>query len=130
MSRAMNSTEIAASPIIERGQERLWNWAAWSRLDGSDTGFPRKTAYYTPPKAGDTWLDGSDKGDETEAAVNYLEAEWVEALVLELQPHQRLAVLDRYINHGDIEAMAKRLHVDRQRARIILAEAERYIGMA
>lgn len=43
------------TPTIERGRDRLENWALWTRLAGADTGYPQKCSYWTPPRAGDTY---------------------------------------------------------------------------
>jgi DNA-directed RNA polymerase specialized sigma24 family protein len=117
-----------ASPTVERGRDRLDNWGNWSRLDGSDTGLPRKCSYYTPPRAGDTWLESDDKDEESQPVINHLEAEWVEGLVLQMPARLRLAVVERYLHRREIFQIAKRLHVDRDKARLILVEAEAWVG--
>lgn len=120
--------EFRAPPGIERGRDRLENWANWSRLDGSDTGLPRKVNFYTPPRTGDTWAEGDQDLEETKPVVNHLEAEWVEALVLRMGGRLRVAVTERYLHRREMFQIAKRLHVDREKARLILTEAEAWIG--
>ena len=120
-------SQFRAPPTLERGRERLDNWANWSRLDGSDTGLPRKCNFYLPPRAGDTYLDAEDR-EETKPIIDHLEAEWVESLVLNMGDRLRVAVTERYLHRREIFQVAKRLHVDRDKARLILTEAELWVG--
>lgn len=117
----------SASPTVERGRDRLENWAQWSRLDSSDTGYPRKCAYWTPPRAGDVYDD-----DDFEAlpVVDYIDAERVEAIVVGLEHASRQAVRARYIERRSLNAIARLIHGDRHRAERILVEAEQRVGRA
>lgn len=117
-----------APPTVERGRDRLENWANWSRLDGSDTGFPKKVNFYTPPRTGDTWQEGGEDVDEAQPVIDHLEAQWVETLVLNMGGRLKTAVVERYLYRREIFQVARRLHVDRDKARLILAEAEAWIG--
>lgn len=121
---------FAPHPILVRGRERLDNWGNWSRLDGPDTGLPRKTNFYTPPRTGDTWAEGDQAIDEAKPVVNYIEAEWTESLVLKLPGRQRTAVIYAYVRQYEIFLLSRRLHCDRETARRVLVEAEWSIGRA
>lgn len=121
-------SSFAPPPSVERGRRLLDNWGAWSRMDGPDTGLPRKVNFYTPPRTGDTWAEGDQDKEETKPVINYLEAEWVETLVVVMPPRLKLAVMYSYYHQYEIFLVARRLHVDRDHARRLLTEAEAWIG--
>jgi len=116
------------TPTVERGRDRLDNWANWSNLDGSDTGLPRKVNFYTPPRTGDTWQEGDPDAEEAKPVIDFVAAEWVESLVLKMPPTHKLAVTERYLRRRNFHAIAQMLHVDRDKARRILRDAEAWIG--
>lgn len=113
-------------PVVERGRDRLDNWALWSRLDGADTGFPRKCAFWTPPRAGDVWDESDDA--ETQPIINHQDAEAVEAIIVTMAHVSKRALRAKYIDRRRIDDIARLLSRGRDDVDKLLYEAEARIG--
>ena len=115
-----------ASPAVERGRERLENWGLWSRLDSHGVGYPRKCAYWTPPRTGDIYDEQPES--ETQPVIDYVDAELVEACVIGMTHVMRRAVKAMYLDRQRKDVVAKRLHTDRHGLERLLVEAETRVG--
>lgn len=115
-------------PVVERGRDRLDNWALWSRLDGADTGYPRKCSIYTPPRAGDVW----DEGDDSDPLpiIDHQDAEAVEAIIVTMAHVSRQALRAKYIDRRRLQDIAHRLSRGRDDVEKLLYEAEARVGRA
>lgn len=113
------------TPAQERGKERLENWALWSRLDSSDTGYPSRCSYWTPPRAGDVF---EEVRDEPKPDINYRDAEIVEAMVVRLGAHVTIAVKMRYLKRAKTSQIARELGQTFQGAVDMLNRAEMEVG--
>lgn len=114
-----------APPTVERGRERLSNWALWSRLDSADLGYPGRCSYWTPPRRGEI-----DEGtmDEPLPDIDWQDAEKTEAVIVQMDERSRTAIRARYIERRRMGDIAKRLHTSRDNAEKLLFEAEARIG--
>lgn len=113
------------TPAQERGIARLHNWALWSRLDSADTGYPSRCSYYTPPRSGDIF-DGPT--DEANPDIDYRDAEIVEALVVRLSTHGKIAVKMRYLNRAKIIEISIEIDESVQKTLDVLAAVEKELG--
>ena len=111
------------SDLLEKGRDALENWANWSRLDSSDTGYPSRCSYYTPPAAGDVW-----DGVETLPPIDTVLALRIESLVIGMGYTMRLAVRLRYIDRYRLDRVARAVRMERHRAENMLIEAEKMAG--
>lgn len=123
---AAERTPYRTLPVVERGRERLDNWALWSRLDGSDTGYPRECSYYTPPRTGDTFDEATES--ETKPPIDAIDAEAVERIIVQMAHISRVAIRVRYIERQPMKAVARALNMYTDNAAKILFEAEARIG--
>lgn len=115
-----------APPTVERGRERLTNWANWSRLDSADLGYPGRCSYWTPPRRGE--IDEEATTDEPLPDVDWRDAEQVEAIIVTMEARSREILCARYIRRMRIGAIAALVHMDRAGAEKWLFEAEARIG--
>lgn len=121
----MMVAEHRTLPVVERGRDRLDNWALWSRLDGADTGFPRKCSYWTPPRAGDVY-DESDA--ESLPVIDHRDAEAVEAVIVSMAHVSRAALRAKYIERRRMQEIMRLLSRGRDDVDKLLYEAEARIG--
>jgi hypothetical protein len=114
------------SPVVERGRNRLYNWRLWSRLDGSDTGYPRRTSYYTPPRTGDTFDDGESAPED----IDHRDAALVDEIIHKMPYTPRICIKYVWIERRKKSDLARALGCSFQTALDHLTEAEAEIGRA
>jgi len=121
------------SSAQEIGKSRLENWALWARLDSSDTGYPKKCAYYEPGRA----VNLEFEADEPLPYIDHAEAEAVDALIVRLGYSTITLLKMRYgadrrrqYRRCKMSDIAKELHYSFQKACDELTAAELSIGRA
>lgn len=119
-------TTDPTSPVVERGRDRLRNWRLWSRLDGADVGWPRKTSYYTPPRTGDVYDDEESMPED----IDHRDAELVNDIIHKMPYTPRICIKMVWIEREKKSALARHLGCTFQAALDHLTAAEAEIGRA
>jgi DNA-directed RNA polymerase specialized sigma24 family protein len=112
--------------VVDRGRDRLHNWAAWSRLDGADIGYPRKTSYWTPPRTGDTY----DEEESLPENIDHQDAERVNDLIQAMSYTPRFIVKMIWFERKKKSELARHLGCTLDKAINLLTEVESEIGRA
>ena len=114
------------SYYLDRGRKRLANWAEWASRDSPALGYPTASPYARLAKACDGW-DSSDEHYATmqsEAPVDDLDAERVEALIMMMPAWLRRLVCDIYLRNATPAVLIGRLRITRAvfDARLLVVE--------
>ena len=107
----------------EDGKERLTNWGRYMRLDSSDTGYPSRCTYWTPPRTGEIYTDDDPLPD-----VDILDAEAVDRLVRRMPYSLLTACRLYYWRQRGVGAIRRELNCSFESAIDFLRAAEKEVG--
>ncbi len=108
--------------VQERGKERLKNWALWARLDSSDTGYPSRCSYYTPPRTGEVY------DEDVLPDIDYREAERTDKAIVGMAYSSRRAVKLYYLEQAKMRAICDDLALSFDAVVKLLKDAETEVG--
>ena len=110
---------------LDRGKERLENWAAWAKRDDPRLDFPKRSAFAREyqPEAGDVW-----DGEQMDYPIDDLDAKLVEEMVVCLPIELNRTVRCFYLYRMRVERIAKLDSVGVEAIRFRLDSVADHVG--